>query len=113
MLNEQLRLDALIFEERGFFSYSKWKTLEGCGVRLLVRVSKQLILEPFRRLSDGSYLAKIYPSSYDRDKDRHGIVVRVIRYTLDDPQRVGHQEVHTLMTNLLDEGQYPAAELST
>ncbi len=110
-LIEHLPADALLLEDRGFFSYSQWKTLDGRGVRLLVRVGKHLILEPFRRLSDGSYLAKIYPSSYDRDKDRHGIVVRVIRYTLDDPQRVGHQEVHTLMTNLLDAVQYPAGEL--
>ena len=110
-LIEHLPPDALLLEHRGFFSYAQWKTLDGRGVRLLVRVSKQLILKPFRRLSDGSYLAKIYPSSYDRDKDRHGIVVRVIRYTLDDPQRVGHQEVHTLMTNLLDEVEYPAGEL--
>lgn len=110
-LIEHLPPDALLLEDRGFFSYAQWKRLDGRGVRLLVRVSKQLILEPFRRLSDGSYLAKIYPSSSDRDKDRHGIVVRVIRYTLNDPQRVGHQEVHTLMTNLLDEVQYPAGEL--
>jgi hypothetical protein len=42
--------------------------------------------------------------------DRDGIVVRVIRYTLADPQRVGHGEVHILITNLLDEDLYPANE---
>ena len=36
-------------------------------------------------------------------KDRDGIEVRVIRYTLDDPRRVGHGEEHVLMTNLFDE----------
>ena len=35
-------------------------------------------------------------------------MVRVIRYTLDDPQRVGHGEEHVLMTNLFDEDIYPA-----
>ena len=40
------------------------------------------------------YLAKVYKSPYDRQKDRDGTLVRVIRYTLDDPQRVGHGEVH-------------------
>ena len=35
-------------------------------------------------------------------------MVRVIRYTLDDPQRVGHGEEHVLITNLLDEALYPA-----
>ena len=70
---------------------------------------KNLILRPIRDLSDGSYLAKIYKSAYDRDRD--GIVVRVIRYTLDDPQRVGHGEVHILITNLLDERLHAAEEL--
>jgi len=64
-----------------------------------------------RALSDGSYLAKIYPNAYARRKDRNGIVVRVIKYTLDDPGRVGHGEEHTLLTNLLDEKLYPAVEL--
>ncbi len=44
-------------------------------------------------------------------KDRDGVLVRVIRYTLNDPQRVGHEEVHTLITNLVDETLYPAEEL--
>ncbi len=38
-------------------------------------------------------------------------MVRVIRYTLDDPQRVGHAEVHTPLTTLLDAEAYPAQEL--
>ena len=81
------------------------------GVKILARVKSRLILEPIRHLADGSYLAKIYPTPEDRRKDRDGIVVRVIRYTLDDPQRVGHGEVHTLITNLFDEDLYPAKEL--
>jgi hypothetical protein len=56
-------------------------------------------------------LAKIYRNSYDRSKDRNGIVVRVIRYKLDDPQRVGHDEEHVLMTTLLDATLSPAPEL--
>ena len=63
-------------------------------------------------MPDGSSLAKIYPSCYARDKDRQGIVVRVIEYTLDDPQRTGHGETHRLVTNLFDHEQYPALELA-
>lgn len=66
-----------------------------------------MILRPLKRLPDGSYLAKIYPSSYARDKDRDGIVVRVIEYKLDDPQRTGHGQKHLLLTNLLDHEKYP------
>jgi hypothetical protein len=103
--------DALLMEDRGFFSYDDWKALDSRGIKLLVRVKNQLVLKAFKRLSDGSCLAKIYPSSYDREKDRNGIVVRVIAYTLDDPQRVGHAERHRLITNLLDLEEYPAFEL--
>lgn len=103
--------DALLTEDRGFFNYDDWKELNSQGVRLLVRVKSNLVLKPLQRLSDDSYLAKIYPSSYARKKDRDGILVRVIEYTLDDPQRTGDGEKHRLMTNLLDAEQYPALEL--
>jgi hypothetical protein len=108
---DRLPSDSLLVEDRGFFSYDDWKELDGRGQKLYVRVKSNLILKPFQNLSDGSYLAKIYPSSYCRDKDRDGSVVRVIVYTLDDPQRTGHQEEHRFITNLLDEKQYPTMEL--
>jgi hypothetical protein len=101
----------LLLWDRNFFSYGLWHQLARRGVQILARVKANLVLQPIRSLPDGSYLAKIYPRPYDRDKDRHGIVVRVIRYTLADPQRVGHGEVHTLITTLLDAGAYPAVEL--
>jgi hypothetical protein len=101
--------DALLIEDRGFFSYESWKALY-LRTKLLVRVTSSMALKPVKRLSDGSYLAKVYPHSYDRGRDRNGILVRVIEYKLDDPQRTGHDEVHRLMTNLLDEMKYPAMD---
>ena len=106
----QIPDDALLLEDRGFFCYEDWKALY-LRKKLLIRMKSRHVLKSFQPLSDGSYLAKIYPNSYDRDKDRNGIVVRVIRYTLDDPQRTGHGEVHCLLTNLLDETECPALEL--
>ncbi len=76
--------------DRGFFSYDLWKEVTSRDVKILARVKSGLILQPIRNLADGSYLAKIYRTAYHRQKDRDGILVRVIRYTLDDPQRVGH-----------------------
>ena len=38
-------------------------------------------------------------------------MVRVIRYTIDDPDRPGHQVEHVLMTTLLNEKKYPAMDL--
>lgn len=103
--------DALLLEDRGFFSYDHWKTLHLQGIKLLVRMKSNMILRPIRTLSDGSTMAKIYPSSYNRSRDRNGIVVRVIEYTLDDPQRTGHQEKHRLLTNLFDHESVTSKEL--
>lgn len=101
----------LLLWDRNFFSYTLWKDVISRNVAILARLQKGMVLAPLQRLSDGSYLAKIYPSPYDRKKDRKGIMVRVIRYTLDDPQRVGHGEEHTLLCSLLDEHAAPAWEL--
>jgi hypothetical protein len=110
-LLRHLTPDMLLIWDRNFFSYKLWSELTSRDVKILARVTNTLILNPIRNLSDGSYLAKVYRSSYDRQKDRDGIVVRVIRYTVDDPQRVGHNEEHILITNLFDEELYPAMEL--
>ncbi len=110
-LLRHLTAEMLLIWDRNFFSYRLWEAVTARGVRLLARAKSNLILRPIRDLADGSYLAKIYPTPEDRRKDRDGIIVRVIRYTLDDPQRVGHGEVHTLITNLFDEDLYPAQEL--
>ena len=103
--------EMLLLLDRGFFSYELWQQLDSMGVKLLARVVKNLILRPIRYLSDGSYLAKVYKNAYNRDKDRDGVLVRVIRYTLDDPQRVGHGQTHVIITNLLDEAPHTAEEL--
>jgi hypothetical protein len=110
-LFRHLDKDMLLLWDRNFFSYPLWKQLLRRGVQILARVSNRLVLQPRRSLQDGSFLAKIYPSPADRARDRRGLVVRVIRYTLDDPQRVGHDEVHVLLTTLRDARRYPAEEL--
>lgn len=112
LLADRIPQDGLLMMDRGLFSFSLWKTLSETGVALLVRVKRDLLLVPIKRLSDRSYLAKIYRNGYDRVKDRNGIVVRVIEYTHTDPQRTGFGETHRLVTTLLDAEQYPALELA-
>jgi hypothetical protein len=102
--------DALLSEDRAFFNYDDWKHLH-TRVKLFLRVNSNRVLEPLQPLSDGSYLAKINPTAYDRAKDRQGIVVRVLAYRLEDPQRVGHGEEQRFITNLLAEQEFPAREL--
>jgi hypothetical protein len=108
---DHLPPDALLLEDRGFFSFKHWKKLDARGIKMLVRIKKNLILRPVERLPDGSFLSKIYATEWDRNHDRNGIVIRVIEYTLNDPQRTGHGEVHRLATNLFDHTLFPALEL--
>jgi hypothetical protein len=65
----------------------------------------------FRRLCDGSYLAKLYASPRHRDRDEGGVVVRIIEYTLDDPGRAASGQRHRLLTTLLDARRHPARQL--
>jgi hypothetical protein len=101
----------LLLWDRGFLSYNLWQAVLLRSCQLVARVSVRLTLRPIQMLSDGSYLAKLYPSSFDRSKDRWGIVGRVIRYTHNDPRRVDCGKEHVLLTTLLDAEKYPAREL--
>jgi hypothetical protein len=51
--------DMLLLWDRNFFSYRLWEELTSRGVKLLARVTSELILKPIQNLADGSYLAKI------------------------------------------------------
>ena len=110
-LFRHLKTDMLLMWDRGFFSYKLWQQLILRGCQVLARVEVGLTLKPIEELSDGSYLAKIYPCSSMRNRDVGGIVVRVIRYTHDDPKRVACGQDHVLLTTLFDATAHPAREL--
>ena len=110
-LRRHLRPGMLVLADREFFGFALWQAYSGRGVQLLWRVRSNITLTPLEVLSDGSYLARIYPEPRDRRRDRRGQIVRVITYTLDDPQRVGHGQPHVLMTTLLDAEAHPAIDL--
>jgi Insertion element 4 transposase N-terminal/Transposase DDE domain len=111
-LLRQLHAGMVLLWDRAFFSYHLWQQLTARGIHVLARVKSHLVLRPVQTLADGSYLAKIYPSPADRDQDQGGIVVRVIKYTLTDPQRTGYGQEHTLLTTLVDAAEHPAVDLA-
>jgi len=110
-LFRSLQRDMLVLWDRGFHSYKLWRRILATGAHLLARVQAGLIFTPVERLRDGSFLAYLYPTPASRKKKRHGILVRIIEYTINDPQRIGHREQHRLITTLLDPKRYPAKEL--
>jgi hypothetical protein len=100
----------LLVWDRGFFSYELIRSVVRRGAHLLARVKSNTVLRPIRRLSDGSYLAKVYPGEADRRHDTRGITVRVVEYTHDDPNRPGAGERHRLITDLTNPEDMPAHE---
>lgn len=106
-----LEENMLLLWDRGFLSYDLVQEVRQQGAHLLARVKKNLIFRPIRRLSDGSYLAKLYPSPRHRERDREGILVRIIEYTFEDPGRSGSGEKHRLLTTLLSAARHPAKRL--
>lgn len=102
-----LRANMLCLADRNFFSYSFWQ--EACATRaaLVWRLRSTLIVPKLKKLSDGSYLTKIYPSPKHRRHDREGITARLIEYRID-----GYQETYRLLTNILDPAKAPALKLA-
>jgi hypothetical protein len=110
-LLRELQADMLLLWDRNFLSFALVQQVRERQAQLLARIKKNLVFKPLERLSDGSYLAKMYASPRHRAKDEGGVLVRIIDYTLDDPTRPGHRETHRLLTTLLDATQHPATDL--
>jgi hypothetical protein len=102
---------SLLLFDIGFCSYELMKMVIDQKSDFLGRAKMNRCFKKMRILSDGSYLSKIYGSDNDRLRDRNGTVVRVIEYTIDDPERTGHGELHRLVTTLVDEQEHPAETL--
>ena len=102
---------SLVLQDRGFYGYRPLAEAVRRGVHVLGRVGDHVVFERTGTSDDGSYLAVIYPTLKDKRHHTNGLTVRVIEYTLDEPNRTGHGERHRLVTTLLDATVYPAEEL--
>jgi hypothetical protein len=105
----------LMLADRAYFGFLRWKTCAARAGALLWRVKSSLILKPIEVFADGSYLARIRPSS---KLTRRGLcqkgeslIVRVIEYR---PLFEDGTEGDTvrLITTVLDPAHAPADELA-
>jgi len=101
----------LVMWDRGFHDYDMFVQTRQQGAHVLSRLPADVKPELVRRLADGSYLAYLRPSDYRRRKQGERLLVRVIEYTLTDPNLPGYGEVHRLVTTLLDPRAYPILDL--
>ncbi len=96
----------------GFHSFDMAANTRERQAHFLGRLPSHVKPEFVRALPDGSYLAWIYPSNYQRKKRGERLLIRVITYTIDDPNRPGHGEIRRLGTSLLDPALYLAHTLA-
>lgn len=102
----------LVMWDRGLHSSAMIRDTRARGATFLGRVGKALVLTPEQVLSDGTFLARVYPSPQARRHQQDGILVRVIEYTIDDPTRPGHGQRYRLLTSLLAADRFPADALA-
>jgi len=105
-----LRPGMLCLGDRNFYGFESWSLARSTGADLLWRVKKNLRLPCETRLSDGSYLSRIYASATDQRRGRNGVTVRVIEYKLAGIPDA--EPIYRLLTTILDHETAPAAELA-
>jgi len=105
-----LRRGMLCLADRQFFGFRLWHQACGTGADLLWRVKRNMRLACERRLPDGSYLSRVYPSERDWRHKTNGIIVRVIDYRLEGV--AGAEPIYRLVTTILDPTKAAAAELA-
>jgi hypothetical protein len=101
----------LLMWDRGFHDYDMLVQTRKRGAHVLSRLPAHIKPTVIQSLADGSYLAYLYPSDYQRRKVGERLLVRVIEYTVTEPHLPGYGETHRLVTTLLDPQTYPILEL--
>jgi hypothetical protein len=103
--------DALVLWDRGFQSVEMMEATLRQGADFLARLPATVRPVPVQDLGDGTTLVALRPGWMRRRRRGDHVVARLIRYTLDDPRRPGHQLEHRLVTSLLQPAAAPAREL--
>jgi hypothetical protein len=88
-----------------------FQAIRGRQAHVLARVLPYVKPTVVETLVDGTQLVRIAPRHDRRLRHGQGMLLRLIRYTLDDPGRPGHGVEHRLLTSLLDPAEAPALEL--
>lgn len=99
--------------DRGLHSYAMVQATVVKGCDYLGRIPANVKFLAEQPLSDGSYLSWIYPSGKLRKKGLEPIMVRVIEYRIEHPEKPEEQLTYRLITSLLDIEIFPAQLLAS
>lgn len=103
----------LVLADRGFMSYALFAGASATGADLLWRTKVNHVLPVERRLPDGSFLSRIYPTQKDRRRGTGAVAVRVVEYTIDQVTGSGDEPTtYRLLTTILDPDEASGAELA-
>lgn len=97
--------------DRGFHNVAMVEATAARGADFLGRLPATVTPLPVRALGDGTALVRLRASDDPRRRRGAHAVVRLIRHTLDDPQRPGHRAEQRLVTSLHDPADAPARDL--
>jgi hypothetical protein len=103
--------DMLVLWDMGFHSADLIDATVARGAHVLGRVPRYVRLPVHQRLADGSYLCWLSTGKDWQRARQERLLVRVVEYTLTDPNRPGYGERHRLLTTLRDPAQAPALDL--
>ncbi len=92
----------LVLLDRGFHSARLIQVIRSLRAHVLGRLASNVVPRYLRQLSDGTYLAYLYPEDDSGNQRGRPRLLRVIEYTIDDPARPGHGELHRLVTTVLN-----------
>jgi hypothetical protein len=106
----RMRSGMLCLADRNFFGFELWQLAQATGADLLWRMKKNMRMACEKRLTDGSYLSRVYPSERDWRHKTNGIVLRVVDYRLEGIE--GSEPIYRLATTVLDPAKAPAGELA-
>jgi hypothetical protein len=111
-LLRSLAAGMLVLWDCGFHEYDLLAGVRQRRAHALGRLPSHVKPQRVRTLADGSYLAYLFPSDYQRRKRGERLLVRIIAYTVTDPALVGYGELHRLVTTLLNPRLAPALEVA-
>jgi hypothetical protein len=92
--------------DRGLAHAKYLRLIQKGGSHFLAHMKIGRKIEVVETLQDGSFVGRLKEA-----ENNEKLWVRVIEYRIGNPQRGDTQEIHRLVTDLLDEKTYPANEL--
>jgi hypothetical protein len=110
-LLRSVRRGMLVLWDRGFHRCATIAAARATGAHFLGRLPATDLPLLVTTLADGTQLVRLRPGDYRRRRRGETALVRLIRYTLDDPTRPGHGAEHRLVTSLLNPRVAPAEDL--